>query len=132
MQPDGDVVLLELEHVGQLLIRQPLDVTQQEQGRVVAVEGRDGAPELLFQQQRRLDGGMRRRVVVGRLGADRPAAQEVDGRVDGRAPEVGRRPPRRPRRASLPDSTRRNTVCSTSSASAGFPVTRRAARNTAS
>ena len=36
---------------------------------------------------------MRRRVVVGRLGADRPPAQEVDGRVDGRAPEVGRRPP---------------------------------------
>jgi hypothetical protein len=36
---------------------------------------------------------MRRRFVIGRLGADRPSAQEVDGRVDGRAPEVGRRPP---------------------------------------
>ena len=37
------------------------------------------------------DGGMRRPIVVDRLGVNRPAAQQVDGRVDGRAPEVGRR-----------------------------------------
>src|SRR5262245_30761043 len=92
VEPDGYVVLLELELLGQLLVRQPLDVTQQEQGRVLANEGRDGAPELFFQQQCRLDGGMRRPIVVGRLGVDRPAAQEVDGRVDGGAPEVGCRP----------------------------------------
>ena len=125
MEPDGYVVLLELEHVGQLLIRQPLDEPQHEQGRVLAVQRRDRAPKLLFQQQGRLDGGMRRRVVVGRLGADRPPAQEVDGRVDGRAPEVGRRPPGGVI-VFVPDSRRRNTVCSTSSASAGRPVTRRA------
>src|SRR5262249_14424143 len=92
VEPDGDVVLLEPEFVGQLLIRQPLDVAQQEQRGVVIVEGREGTAELFFQQQRRSHGGMRRPVVVRRLGVGRPAAQEVDGRVDGRAPEVGRGP----------------------------------------
>ena len=72
-------------------IRQPLDVTQQEQGCVIALEGGDGAPEPLLQQRRGLDGGMRRPVVIDRLGMNRPAAQQVYGRVDGRAPEVGRR-----------------------------------------
>src|SRR5215831_5305114 len=58
METDGNVVLLELELVRQLLIREPLDVAQEEQGRVFPVEGRNGAAELLFQQQRRFHGGM--------------------------------------------------------------------------
>ena len=96
MEPDGDVVLLDPEHAGQLFVRQPLDVTQQEQGGVLAVEGGDGAPEPLLQQDRGLDSGMGRLVVVGRLGVNRPAAQQVDSRVDGGAPEVGGREPGRP------------------------------------
>ena len=91
MEPDGHVVLLDLEHPGQLFDRQPLDVTQQEQGCVLAVEGGDGAPKPLLQQQRGLDGGVRRPIVVDRLRVKLPAAQHVDGRVDGRAPEVGGR-----------------------------------------
>ena len=35
---------------------------------------------------------MRRGVAIRRFAADRPAAQEVDGRVDRRAPEIGGRP----------------------------------------
>ena len=64
VEPDGYVVLLELEHPGQLFVRQPLDVTQQEQRGVVAIEGGDGAAELFLQQRRGLDGGMRRPIVV--------------------------------------------------------------------
>jgi len=52
VEPDGYVVLLQLEHPGQLVDRQPLDVSQQEQGSVLAFEGGDGAPEPLFQQRR--------------------------------------------------------------------------------
>ena len=92
MEPDGHVVLLEPEQVGQFLIRQPLDVAQQEQRRIVALEGGDGAPELFFQQPCRLDGGMRRPIVVSRFSADCSAAEQVDGGVDGGAPEIGGRP----------------------------------------
>src|SRR3954465_82236 len=50
VQPDGHVVLFDLEHPGQLFVRQPLDVTQQEQAGVVGVHGGDGTPEPLLEE----------------------------------------------------------------------------------
>ena len=44
-----------------------------------------------FNRQRRLHRGVRRLIVVGRLGVKLPSAQQVDGRVDRGAPEVGSR-----------------------------------------
>ena len=69
----------------------PSTKMQQEQAGVVAVQGGDGAPKPLLQQRRRLDGGVRRQIVIDRLRMKLPAAQDVDGRVDGRAPEIGGR-----------------------------------------
>src|SRR5262249_43063458 len=83
------VVLLDLEHRRQLFERQPLDVTQQEQGGVLAIQGGNGASKPLLQEKRRLDKGVRRLIVVDRFPAKLAAAQHVDGRVDGCAPEVG-------------------------------------------
>ena len=75
MEPDGHVVLLELEQVRELLIRQPLDIPQQEQRGVFSLQGSDRAPQLLFQQQRRLDGRVRRPIVVARFRVHCPPAQ---------------------------------------------------------
>ena len=50
VEPDGRVVFLDVEHPRQFLERQPLDVTQQEQACVLAVQGGNGAPKPLFQQ----------------------------------------------------------------------------------
>src|SRR5688572_30840377 len=91
VEPDGHVVLLQLEHPGQLFDRQPLDVTQQKQAGILAVQGGDAAPKPLLQQKRGLDGGVRRLIVVNRLRMKFPAAQQVDGRVDGCASEVSGR-----------------------------------------
>ena len=92
VQPDGNVVLLDLKSRCQFFDRQPFHVTQQEETRVVGVEGGDGAPELLFEQHGPVDRGMRGAIVVGRLGVDRSTAQNVDRSVHRRPPEVGGRP----------------------------------------
>ena len=64
----------------------------QEQEGVLTRERGHGAPQLFFEQLRRLDAGGVRLIVVGRLGVNHAAAQKVDGRIDRCAPEVGRRP----------------------------------------
>jgi hypothetical protein len=115
VQPDRHVVSLELEHPGEFLDRQPFHVTQQEQARIVTVERRDGAAKLLFEQDGTVDDRMGCPVVEGRLAARRKYAA---GRFEAST--------------SRPDRIRRKTVCRTSSASAGRPVTRSAARNTIS
>ncbi len=74
MQPDGDVVLFELEHIVPVPDSTVPRHDAAEEGRVIGVERRDGAPELLFQQQCWFDRGMRRTIVVGGLGMNRPAA----------------------------------------------------------
>src|SRR5688572_5146592 len=52
VEPDGHVVLLHLEQPGQIFDRQPLDVTQQEQACVLAVQGGEAASKPLLQQKR--------------------------------------------------------------------------------
>jgi hypothetical protein len=89
MEADAHVVLLYLEYSSQFFDRQPLDVTQQEQACVITVQSRDGAPKLLLQQHTGLDGDLRRPFVVAGLRVKLPAAQYVDRRVNGGAPEVG-------------------------------------------
>src|SRR3954471_13551025 len=88
VKPDGHVVLLDLEHSSELFDRQPLDVTQQEQRSVLVVEDTEGTSKPLLEQQRWLNGGVRRLGGVIRLGTKLTAAQHVDGRIDGGAPEV--------------------------------------------
>ena len=91
MEPDSHVVPLDLKQARELFDRQPLDVTQQEQACVLAVQDAEGTPKPLLQQARRLDGGVRRLMVVNRFRTKLTAAQHVDGRVDGGAPKVGGR-----------------------------------------
>ena len=79
VEPDCHVVLFHLEHSGQLFNRQPFDVTEQEQGGIVTVQGGDGPPELLFQQQRRLH---------SRAAPDRPAPTPHEARVGAAHPPL--------------------------------------------
>src|SRR6266542_1518597 len=77
MESDGHVVFLYLEEPREFFDRQPLDVTQQEQAGVLAVQLGDGAAKPLLQQQRGLDGSVRRRIVVNRVRTKLPAPQHV-------------------------------------------------------
>ena len=67
VEPDGHVVLLDLEHHGQFFDRQPFHVTEQEEARILGVHGGDRAPEPLFQQRRGLRGGGVRRETASEI-----------------------------------------------------------------
>ena len=77
VEPDGDVVLLHLEHLRELLDRQALDVTKQEQACVVAVQDGKGTSQPFLQQKGGLDGGARREIVVRRLCTKVPPARSL-------------------------------------------------------
>ena len=64
-------------------------MAQQEEACVITVQSGDGSPKLLLQQHTGLDGDVRRPFVVAGLRMKLPAAQDVDRRVNGGAPEVG-------------------------------------------
>ena len=131
---DGHVVLLYLEHSSQLFDRQPLDVAQQEQACVITVQSGDGAPKLLLQQHTGLDGGVRRPIVVAglRMKLTRRRSTSTAALTAARA---GSRRPAAQASSTLPalgHNAQEDGLAERRSASAGFPVTRRAARNTAS